>query len=474
MSETITVKSFHTLFCPVYVLDSRAQSAGGPGPPKWKPCSCIGVYLGHSPFHAGSVALVFNPPTGRVSPQYHVVFDDTFLTVPFMDNSMVPPHWADLHKHSTERATNEEFNLAEEWMKKMPDQVDVPVASSRLTDPFALIPDQNQAPKLASNNTSPEASVTLPASKGANKCTLASVSSLTSAAAPLSWKARKLDTNNVARIRPSNDFDSPASAEFSFSKLTLSPRINLYKAGFHRSPRLLELAQNATCSEKAHVTWSKSLPKLVSLFTLFCFVSNLAPQLPSHKISPTASFTNQMANRLHEVNKLYDGTLNDVISYAFSTLEIDTSNNEVFTYSKAMKEPDANCFIEAMQKEVQDHESRNHWEIVPGSSIPSGMKTIQAIWSFKHKRYPNGSLNKHKACLCAHNGMQQWGVSYWETYSPVVNMLTVRLLLALCNIHKLESKSTNFVLTFPQAELNVDIWMELLQGIAISDCEDHS
>jgi hypothetical protein len=62
-SKTIAVKSFHTLFCPVYVLDSRAQSAGGPGPPKWEPRSHIGVYLGHSPFHAGSVALVFNPRT---------------------------------------------------------------------------------------------------------------------------------------------------------------------------------------------------------------------------------------------------------------------------------------------------------------------------------------------------------------------------------------------------------------------------
>jgi hypothetical protein len=92
-----------------------------------------------------------------------------------------------------------------------------------------------------------------------------------------------------------------------------------------------------------------------------------------------------MENHLHEVNKLYDGTLNDVISYAFSALEIDASNNKVFTHSKEMKEPDANCFIEAMQKEVEDHESRDHWETVPHSSIPSSMKTIQAIWSFKRK-----------------------------------------------------------------------------------------
>ncbi len=66
---------------------------------------------------------------------------------------------------------------------------------------------------------------------------------------------------------------------------------------------------------------------------------------------------------------------------------------------------------------------------------PPGTKTIQAIWSFKRKCYSDGTLNKHKAWLCAHSSMQQWGVSYWETYSPVVNMLTVRLLLALCDMH---------------------------------------
>ena len=94
--------------------------------------------------------------------------------------------------------------------------------------------------------------------------------------------------------------------------------------------------------------------------------------------------------------------------------------------------------------------------------MPEYTKTIMSIWSFKRKRFPDGTLNKHKVRLCAHGGMQQWGVSYWETYSPVVNinMLTVCLLLALCNIHRLHSKSSDFVLAFPQANLDVDIWME--------------
>ena len=55
--QEIPVKLYHTLFCPTYVLDARLQSDGGAGPPKWEQRSQIGVYRGHSTFHAGSVAL---------------------------------------------------------------------------------------------------------------------------------------------------------------------------------------------------------------------------------------------------------------------------------------------------------------------------------------------------------------------------------------------------------------------------------
>jgi hypothetical protein len=60
------------------------------------------------------VALVFNPKTGRVSPQYHFVFDDTFLTVPYMYVGTVPPHWEDLLKYSFKKATDEEFSLVDD------------------------------------------------------------------------------------------------------------------------------------------------------------------------------------------------------------------------------------------------------------------------------------------------------------------------------------------------------------------------
>ncbi len=67
---------------------------------------------------------------------------------------------------------------------------------------------------------------------------------------------------------------------------------------------------------------------------------------------------------------------------------------------------------------------------------------------------------KPKARLCAHGGMQTWGQNYWETYAPVVNWASVRLILAIAKIHGLSSKSIDFVLAFPQADLEIPVYMD--------------
>jgi hypothetical protein len=74
------------------------------------------VYVGHSPSHAGSVALVHNPCTGHVSPQFHVVFDDLYSTVSYMEKSEVPPNWAILVENSREKVTEEDCNHAKMWL----------------------------------------------------------------------------------------------------------------------------------------------------------------------------------------------------------------------------------------------------------------------------------------------------------------------------------------------------------------------
>ena len=46
-------------------------------------------------------------------------------------------------------------------------------------------------------------------------------------------------------------------------------------------------------------------------------------------------------------------------------------------------------------------------------------------------------------------------------------MITVRLILAILKLHNLDSKAINFVLAFPQADLEEDIWMQLPIGFQV-------
>ena len=59
---------------------------------------------------------MLNTRTLHVSPQFHVTFDDKFMTVPFLRSGDVPPDWFDLVLNSTESATDEAFDSSNTWM----------------------------------------------------------------------------------------------------------------------------------------------------------------------------------------------------------------------------------------------------------------------------------------------------------------------------------------------------------------------
>ena len=91
-----------------------------------------------------------------------------------------------------------------------------------------------------------------------------------------------------------------------------------------------------------------------------------------------------------------------------------------------------------------------------------------AIWSFRQKGYNiMGKVTKYKARICAHGGMQEKVINYWEMYSPVVQWMRVRIMLTLASIENLHTKSIEFVLAYQQANFDVDIYMELPQGFNV-------
>jgi hypothetical protein len=74
------LQRLHVWGCPVYVLDPKLQD--GKKIPKWQPRACRGQFLGYSKDHSTTIGMVLNIATGHVSPQFHVVYDDFFTSVP--------------------------------------------------------------------------------------------------------------------------------------------------------------------------------------------------------------------------------------------------------------------------------------------------------------------------------------------------------------------------------------------------------
>jgi hypothetical protein len=70
-------KHFFHFGCPVYVLSNAMQA--GRKIDKWSECTRVGIYLGASPQHARTVALVLSLTTGLASPQFNFSNDEAFI-----------------------------------------------------------------------------------------------------------------------------------------------------------------------------------------------------------------------------------------------------------------------------------------------------------------------------------------------------------------------------------------------------------
>ena len=90
-----------------------------------------------------------------------------------------------------------------------------------------------------------------------------------------------------------------------------------------------------------------------------------------------------------------------------------------------------------------------------------------SICSFKRNRAPDGRLVNHKSLLFDHVGMQKWGLNYWDTYSPLVNWMSVRSMLTLSILRELHTKSVYFVMTYTQSDVKTEIFMELFIGFGV-------
>jgi hypothetical protein len=85
-----------------------------------------------------------------------------------------------------------------------------------------------------------------------------------------------------------------------------------------------------------------------------------------------------------------------------------------------------------MEEEYAALIANNTWDLVPR---PVGSNVVTSKWIFKHKFNINGTLEWYNARWVLRSFTQQPGIDYDETFSPVVKLATVRMVLSLAVSH---------------------------------------
>jgi hypothetical protein len=101
------------------------------------------------------------------------------------------------------------------------------------------------------------------------------------------------------------------------------------------------------------------------------------------------SFVAQIANDFEQINGLFDNTINEIRHH----IQAYTTSNETFTYSQMLCKDDHVKFFDAMEVKIDDHKTCHNWNLMLCKDLPLVAKTIIAIWSFKRKRFLDGTLN---------------------------------------------------------------------------------
>ena len=120
------------------------------------------------------------------------------------------------------------------------------------------------------------------------------------------------------------------------------------------------------------------------------------------------------------------------------------------TWKQAFEGAFAEEYWQAAILEIETLEKMEAWDVVERTD---DMNVIGSTWAFKLKRYPDGLIKKFKARFCARGDQQLEGIDFFETYAPVVQWTTVRLMLILEVLLNLKSKQGDVTAAFLHVEI---------------------
>ncbi len=118
----------------------------------------------------------------------------------------------------------------------------------------------------------------------------------------------------------------------------------------------------------------------------------------------------------------------------------------------------------SMEDEYEAHIKNGTWELVEKRP---GINVIGSTWTYTIKKDQNGDLVRHKSRLCAQGFSQVYGVDYDETFSPVVEVNTIRLMLSFAAHHSLVIHQADVPTAYLNASVDKEIYMRQPTGFIL-------
>ena len=183
----------------------------------------------------------------------------------------------------------------------------------------------------------------------------------------------------------------------------------------------------------------------------------------SHVISSEASLSDLA--RLY--TDRYDFLLRELDVAPDAATSVPIFEDDPTSWRAAMSSPNRFFWLKAAYDELRQVVSMGTFELT--SSLPSGRRALPSKWVWKTKKLPDGTIHKFKARWVVRGDLQRKGVDYFETFAPVANLISLRILLTVVCVQDLELDQLDVVSAFLNGLIDTTVFLHQPQGFVVRD-----